>query len=102
MKIHTNDVVQIVLGKDKGKTGKVLRVDPKDAMVLVEGINEYKRHQKARMQGQTSQIVTITKPLHVAKVALLCPKCKKITRVGYTVQKDKKVRICRKCEAVIG
>ena len=101
MKLIKNDEVKVVAGKDKGKTGKVEKVFAKTAKVLVAGVNEYKRHMKARVQGQTSEIVTITKPLPVANVQLVCPKCKKITRIGYKIEKDKKVRICRKCEAVI-
>lgn len=97
MKLLKGDEVKIVLGKDKGKTGKVEKVLARENAVLVNGVNQYKRHMKARQQGQTSEIVTITKPLAVAKVQLVCPKCKKITRVGYKIEKDTKVRICRKC-----
>ncbi len=97
MKLLKGDEVKIVLGKDKGKMGKVEKVFARENSVLVEGVNQYKRHVKARQQGQTSEIVTITKPLAVAKVQLVCPKCKKITRVGYKMEKDSKVRICRKC-----
>lgn len=101
MKLIKGDNVQIVAGKDKGKSGKVEKVYSKDAKVLVEGVNQYKRHLKSRQQGQASEIVTITKPLPVANVQIVCPKCKKLTRVGYKMEKDKKVRICRKCEAAI-
>lgn len=97
MKLKKGDEVKVVIGKDKGKTGKVEKVFTKEDAVLVGGVNQYKRHMKARQQGQTSEIVTITKPLTVAKVQLICPKCKKITRVGYKIEKDVKVRICRKC-----
>lgn len=101
MKIHKGDLVAIVIGKDEGKTGKVEKVLTKESKVLVEGVNQYKRHIKARTQGQQSEIVTITKPLPVANVALICPKCKEQTRVGYSISKDSKERICRKCKAVI-
>lgn len=97
MKLKKGDEIKVVLGKDKGKTGKVERVFAKEDAVLVGGVNQYKRHMKARSQGQTSEIVTITKPMNVAKVQLICPKCKKITRVGYKMEKDVKVRVCRKC-----
>lgn len=101
MKLLKGDEVKIVLGKDKGKTGKIEKVFAGENAVLVGGVNQYKRHMKARSQGQTSEIVTITKPLSVAKVQLICPKCKKITRVGYMMEKGKKVRVCRKCDAII-
>jgi len=101
MKLQKGDTVNIVRGKDSGKTGKVEKVFSKEAKVLVEGVNQYKRHVKARMAGQKSEIVTLTKPLPVANVMLLCPKCKKLTRVGYKMLKEDKVRICKKCQAEI-
>lgn len=101
MKLHKNDLVQIMIGKDKGKTGKVERVFPKDDTVLVEGMNQYKRHLKSRTQNQKSEIVVLTKPLPVGNVALVCPSCKKTTRVGYKVAEEKKMRVCRKCKKEI-
>lgn len=99
MKLKKGDQVKIVVGKENGKTGTVAKVFTKEAKVLVEGLNQYKRHIKARMQGQKSEIITITKPLAVANVQIVCPKCKKPTRVGYKMLKDDKVRVCRKCNA---
>lgn len=101
MKLHKGDLVKIVTGKDNGKTGKIERVFTKENKVLVEGVNQFKRHVKARQQGQTSEIVTITKPLSLASVALICPKCKEQTRVGYAINKDTKQRISKKCGAEI-
>lgn len=98
MKLKTGDAVKIVIGKDKGKTGKIEKVFPKTQAIVVTGMNQYKRHMKARTRDQKSEIITITKPLTVAKVQLVCPKCHAVTRVGYAMQGDKKVRICRKCE----
>ena len=98
MKLLKNDTVKVVAGKDSGKTGKIERVFSKESKVLVEGVNQYKRHMKARSANQKSEIITITKPLPVANVALICPKCKKQTRVGYKLIKDAKVRICKKCK----
>lgn len=97
MKLIKGDTVKIVRGKDSGKTGKVEVVYSKEAKVLVEGINQYKRHVKAKMQGQKSEIVTITKPLPISNVVLVCPNCKKPTRVGYKILKQDKTRICKKC-----
>ena len=102
MKIHKGDTVKILIGKDKGKTGKVEVVKLGTNSVIVPGINEYKRHVKSRAQNQKSEIMTLTKPIAVSKVALICPKCKKPTRVGFTLNKTgKKVRICRKCKKEI-
>lgn len=95
LKIKKGDTVQVMLGKDKGKTGTVMKVLPLKSMVLVENVNQYKKHIKSRMQGQKSEIVTITKPLHASKVALLDPKKKKPTRVGYRIVKGNKERIGR-------
>jgi large subunit ribosomal protein L24 len=97
MKIRAGDEVKVVRGKDSGKTAKVTKVLSKEAMVIVEGVNQYKRHMKARTQNQKSEILTITKPLPVSNVAFICPKCKKDTRIGYSITKGEKVRICRKC-----
>lgn len=95
LKIKKGDIVQIMIGKDKGKKGTVERVFPLKSMVLVENINQYKRHIKSKAQGQKSEIVLITKPLHVSKVSLIDQKKKKPTRVGYKIEKGKKERISR-------
>lgn len=97
MKLKKGDEVKVVQGKDNGKTGKIEKVYSREHKVLITGVNQFKRHVKARAQTQKSEIITITKPLPVANVALLCPKCKKQTRVGYMMDGDSKVRICRKC-----
>ena len=101
MKLIKGDLVKVIKGKDAGKKGKVERVFSKEKRVLVEGVNQYKRHIKAKMAGQKSEIVTLTKPLSIANIVLLCPKCKKETRVGYKVIKDGKTRICKKCNKEI-
>ncbi len=101
MKIKKGDTVKILMGKDSGKTGKVEKMFPATGQVLVEGVNQFKRHVKSRSQDQKSEIVTITKPLLASKVAVVCPKCKKPTRIGMKIEKGEKVRICRKCKAVI-
>lgn len=95
MKIKKGDSVIITKGKDKGKTGTVTKVFTKTNKVIVEGMNQYKRHVKARQQGQQSEIITITKPLGVANVAIVDPKTKKPTRVGYKVEKGTKVRVSK-------
>lgn len=101
MKLKKGDEVKIVKGKDAGKTGKIEKVFTKEEKVLIPDVNQYKRHKKSRMAGEQSEIITITKALPVANVALVCPNCKQITRVGYTFEKTEKVRICRKCKKTI-
>ena len=95
LKIKKGDTVQIMIGKDKGKKGEVMKVLPSKSMVLVENINQYKKHIKSRQQGQKSEIVVITKPLHVSKVSLIDAKKKKPTRVGYKIVKGQKERISK-------
>lgn len=100
MKIKKNDIAKILLGKDRGKTGKVLRVFGKQNKVLVEGMNLYKRH--VRKMGQTEGgIIEIAKPLDISNVALVCPNCQKATRIGYKLESKTKIRICKKCEVAI-
>ncbi len=101
MKLIKGDSVKVVAGKDKGKIGKISKVYSKDDKVLVENVNQYKRHLKKRSQNEESQIVTLTKPLPVSNVSLICPKCNRLTRVGFETKKDKKVRVCKKCKKEI-
>jgi len=104
MHIKTNDTVIVLTGKreDKGKTGKVMRVDPADGKVLVEGVNVAKRHKKPRKQGEAGGIISKETPIFANKVMRVCPKCDKPTRSAYSVdKKGKKVRVCKKCDAEI-
>jgi large subunit ribosomal protein L24 len=98
MKLHKGDTVIITGGKDKGRKGKIEKIFPDIASVLVPGINMYKRHMKKRDQEHPGGIIDKSRPIPVAMVALICPKCNQATRVGYLVNKDEKIRICRKCE----
>ena len=100
LKLKVGDTVKVTLGKDKGREGKVKRVFPKELTVLVPGLNIYKRHVKGQ-GGQKGGIYEIPRPFPFSKVSLICPKCKKVTRVGFRVIKDEKVRICRKCKKEI-
>jgi large subunit ribosomal protein L24 len=105
MKIKKGDTVLVISGKWKGKTGKVLKAFPREMKVLVEGVNIVKKHQKPRKEGEKGQIIEIPKPFPVSKVKLICPNCKKATRVGFEILKTKgekiKVRICKKCKTKI-
>lgn len=101
MKLKKGDSVKVVIGKDKGMVAKIDKVYAKKGLVVVAGVNQYKRHLKARRSGQRSEIITITKPLAIQNVSILCPSCKKETRVGYEIRDKKKVRICKKCKSKI-
>lgn len=98
MKIKKGDKVKVVIGKDEGKIGQVDKVFSKVNKVLVVGVNQYKRHLKAKSARQPSEIVTLTKPLPASNVVLVCPKCQLPTRVGFSYEDDKKIRICKKCK----
>lgn len=100
MKIKKNDTIVVSKGKDRGREGKVTRVFLKLSRVLIEGVNQYKKHIKPT-QGRPGDLVTISRPLDISKVALICPKCKQATRVGYRFQDAKKLRVCRKCNSDI-
>ena len=97
MKIRKDDHIVVIRGKDKGKKAKVLRGLPSTSMILVEGVNVKKKHQKPRKEGEKGQIVEIPYPIHSFKVKLICPKCSKPTRVGYKRVEKRKYRICKKC-----
>ena len=98
MKIRSNDTVVVLSGKDKGKTGKVLRVDVKGQKVVVEGVNVATKHQAPRRQGQEGGIIKGETPIYASKVQVVCPKCGKATRVGHKIGAEgKKTRCCKKC-----
>lgn len=98
MKLKKGDTVKVIRGKDQGKTGKIEKVLSKHGKVLITGVNLYKRHLKARSQKQPSEIATIIKPLALVNVEFICPKCHLATRVGYVIEDNKKIRVCKKCK----
>ena len=100
MNIRTGDNVIVLSGKDKGKTGKVIRADVKGMKVVVEGVNVATKHQAPRKQGQEGGIIKVETPIHVSKVQVVCPKCGKPTRVAHKFDADgNKSRVCKKCGA---
>lgn len=101
MKLKKGDEIQVVAGKDKGKKGKIEKVFSKQSTVLIPNINEYKRHLKGNAYGQRSEIATIVKPLPVANVMFVCPKCHQTSRIGYGMERESKVRICKKCKSSV-
>jgi large subunit ribosomal protein L24 len=101
MKIKKGDNVKVLSGNDKDKTGEVLEVIPKEDKIVVKGVNIRKKHVKARKQGEESGILSIECSIPTSKVNVICPKCGKTTKIGYSIEKDNKVRICKKCGAKI-
>lgn len=92
-----NDNVLVITGKDRGKTGKVIKSIPKDEKVVVEKVNMRTKHVK-KTQTRPGSKITFEAPMDVSNVMIICPNCKKRTRVGYKkLETGKKQRICKKC-----
>jgi large subunit ribosomal protein L24 len=102
LKLKKGDTVKITSGKDKGKTGKIETVFAKKDKVLVPGVNIYKKHIKPQftVDGKGG-IYEFPRAMDVAKVTLICPNCEKATRVGFKVEGNKKIRVCKKCGKAI-
>jgi large subunit ribosomal protein L24 len=102
LSIKKDDLVVVLSGKDAGKQGKVLSVQPKSGKVVVEKVNVVSRHQKPRKQGEEGGIIRREAPIYACKVMRVCPKCGKPTRTGHKILADgQKVRACKKCGAEI-
>jgi large subunit ribosomal protein L24 len=103
IKIKKGDMVSIISGKDRGKTGKVLRVFPTTERLLVEGVAIKKRHRKPRKAGEKGQVITMPSPMHVSNVLLNCNTCGRGVRTGYQMQENSefKIRVCKKCKNTI-
>jgi large subunit ribosomal protein L24 len=100
MKLRKGDRVQVLQGKDRGETGEIIRVLPKSNRVIVEGVNMVKKHQRATSAAKQGGIIDKDMPMHASSVAIICS-TDGPTRVGYRIEDGKKVRFCRKCEAVL-
>jgi large subunit ribosomal protein L24 len=106
--IKRDDLVRVISGKDRGKEGRVLRVLPIEGRVMIDGVGMAKRHtrtgaKRTRTGQQLNQggIIDIETFVDISNVQLVCPNCHQLTRVGHKITEDGKVRICRKCEAVL-
>lgn len=99
MKIRAGDNVMMLSGKDRGKSGKILRVLPKESRVVVEGLNLVRRHQRPKRQGQKGEVVSAPRAIDASSVALICGHCKKASRMGIKREGKKSVRVCKKCQA---
>ncbi len=106
MHIKKNDIVKILAGKDKGKTGKVLQILPTEKRASVEGLNLLIKHLRPRKEGEQGQRIEFPAFVSISNLALVCPKCGKATRIGAKIVKtegkaDKKFRVCKKCREII-
>ena len=91
----------VIAGKDRGRKGKVLRSLPKETKIVVEGINIRKKHMRAKKSGEKGQVIEMPAALSVSNVKIVCGKCGKPVRVGYRIEGEKKLRICKKCDAEV-
>jgi len=99
-RVRTDDEVIVIGGKDRGKRGKVLRVDPKRDRVFVEGLNMIKRHQRpSQATGQGGGVIEREGPIHVSNVMLIDPRDGKPTRVGIEIADGKRLRVARRSGA---
>jgi large subunit ribosomal protein L24 len=100
--IKKNDLVMVTTGKEKGKSGRILKVFSQKNKVLVEKINFIKRHTRPRGQQRQGGILEKEAPLHASNIMLLCEKCNKPVRIGHRlVEGEKKVRVCKKCGEIL-
>ncbi|MFW6034975.1 MAG: 50S ribosomal protein L24 [Halothermotrichaceae bacterium] len=97
-KIKKGDTVEVISGKDRGKRGKILKVDPKKARVVIEGVNIIHRHMKPTQDMPQGGIIENEGPIHISNAQLVCPACDEKSRVGIEVlDNGDKVRVCKKC-----
>src|SRR3954468_2068503 len=101
LRIKKGDQVKVLAGKDKGKSGKVLEVNPKRNKIVVEGLNIMVRFSKPKAQGQKGQRMELPAGITMGKLMLICPHCGKPTRIGREIRDDGNFRKCKKCGELI-
>ena len=101
MRIRRGDTVELRRGAERGKRGKVLRVDQKRDAVTVEGLHLVTKHVRPRRQGAKGETVKIARSIPASKVSLVCPQCSRATRVGIRMADGTRQRACKKCNSVI-
>ena len=97
--IRRDDEVEVLRGKDRGVRGRVVRVLPRDGRVMVEGVARAKKHSRPSKRRQQGGIIDVEQFVDISNVAVVCKSCGQPTRVGHRIEDDKKLRVCRKCEA---
>ncbi len=97
LNVRKGDTVKVIKGKDSGKEGKILRTVPESERVVVEKVNIAKKAMRPTQANPQGGISSIEAPLHASNVMLICPQCKKPTRVGHRIEDGKKHRVCKKC-----
>lgn len=101
MEIKKGDLILITKGKDRGKSGKVIKVLPKENRLIIDGLNLIKKIKKPKKTGEKGEIMSVPGPINRANVKLVCPNCKKPTRISHTFEGGKNCRQCKKCKTKI-
>ena len=101
MDITKGDTVKIIQGKDRGKKGKVIQIFLKEKKVVVDRLNLKVKNVRPKKAGEKGERVKFASPMDISNVMLVCSKCSKTVRAGYKMAKDKKLRICKKCNKQI-
>jgi large subunit ribosomal protein L24 len=101
MKIKKGDNVMIIKGKDRGKSGKVALVNPIENRVVVHGLNQVKKAVRSKKQGEQGQIISVSRPVSIENVMVICPSCGKPSRIGFSLSDNKKQRVCKRCGGTI-
>jgi large subunit ribosomal protein L24 len=101
-RIRKGDIVSVLSGKDRGKTGRVLAVAPSKGRAIVEGVNFIKKHMRKTRQDQTGGIIQKEAPIQLSNLALLCKSCNRPGRIGFRKLEDgTKIRYCKRCKETI-
>lgn len=106
MKLKKGDTVMVISGDDRGKMGKILKVDQKKNRAIVEGVNFIKRHTRAGTKNPKGGIIEKEAPVNLSNLILYCSRCSSITRASFRMMEGSegektKIRICRKCGEII-
>lgn len=102
IRIKKNDTIMIMKGRDRGKTGRVMKVLHREERAIIEGRNLVKKHSRKSQQNPQGGIIQIESPIQLSNLMPMCPKCNKPARVGFIIEKDgKKLRACKKCKEAI-
>jgi large subunit ribosomal protein L24 len=99
-KLKKNDLVKVITGKNKGKTGKILKIDRLKGNVIISGLNMVKKTKKPKKQGEKGGIIEIEAPIDISNVMIMCKKCGP-TRIGIEISGDEKIRKCKKCGEIL-
>ena len=99
-KLRKEDLVQVIAGKDKGKQGKILKLDREKGRVIIAGVNMIKKAKKKKNQNDRGGIIEIEAALHISNVLIVCKKCGPV-KIGYKIEGETKKRVCRKCGEVL-